>query len=89
MEDHGTPEDPSDDYPAVAPEVDYYYRLVPMIGSCKGPSSPLIHDRVSWGDRRLLSRDLPDSQRVRASSLIVASVSGCSSPSILRYESAA
>lgn len=61
MEDHGTPDDPRDDYPAVAPEVSYSYRLVPFIGSCKGPSSPPINFKADWGDRRISRRELPDS----------------------------
>ena len=59
-QDNGTPGDPSDDFPAVAPGVDYYYQVVPYYG----PGEPSVPSEESlanhpWGDRRTSRREPP------------------------------
>ncbi len=58
--DNGTPDDSIDDFPTIAPEVDYYYRIVPHLGSTHLPGSPEVNGRVPWGDRWSERREWPD-----------------------------
>jgi len=38
--DSSTPEDPSDDFPSIAPMVAYYYKIAPVVGGVEYPMSP-------------------------------------------------
>lgn len=58
--DNGTPEDPADDFPALAPAVQYHYRLIPVLHGARGPESPEASATVGWGERRTERRAWPD-----------------------------
>ena len=57
--DHGTPEDPADDFPTAAPAVKYYYRVASVIAN-PGNESPEVTGMIPWGDRNTAVRTLPD-----------------------------
>jgi hypothetical protein len=58
--DHGTPEDPADDYPSIAPGVKYYYRVAPYYGPGEvGTIPPEAAATYPWGGRRETRRELP------------------------------
>lgn len=58
--DHGTPEDPADDYPSIAPGVKYYYRIVPYYGpGVAGTTGPEAAATYPWDGRRSIRRELP------------------------------
>lgn len=58
--DNGTPTNTSDDFPTIAPEVNYYYRLTPVVDGHRYPQSPEVSDKAGWGSRWRGQRDWPD-----------------------------
>lgn len=57
---NGTPDEPEDDFPTIAPAVEYYYRLVPVIDGHRYAPSPEVSAEVAWGDRWSGNRNWPD-----------------------------
>lgn len=61
VNDNGTPGDPADDFPALAPGIPHYYYVVPHNASGQaGPPSPTASVTYPWGERRTGRRPLPD-----------------------------
>lgn len=58
--DNGTPADTTDDFPTLAPALDYYYRIAPVIDGAAGPQSPEVTATVPWGERNTAHRQWPD-----------------------------
>ena len=58
--DNGTPDETGDDFPSLAPAVDYYYRLIPVLRRKSGPQSPEASAIVPWGERRTARPTWPD-----------------------------
>jgi len=58
--ENGTPEDTADDFPTVAPAVDYYYRVKAVLAVNAGPESPEVSGLVPWGGRSTTTRALPE-----------------------------
>ena len=77
-DDNETPTEESDDFPRIAPEVDYYYHLVPYIGGEAQPCTDEVHTLLPWGDKRTTRRMLPSTRsdiHVFADQLIPGSMS--------------
>lgn len=58
--DNGTPDDTTDDFPTIAPAVDYYYRLEADVPGLNYPPSPEVRAKVPWGGRYTTRRIWPD-----------------------------
>ncbi|MBN2081657.1 hypothetical protein JW859_05545 [bacterium] len=60
-QDNGTELDTTDDFPSVAPGVDYYYYVLPYYGpGLPAAASNVVKANHPWGDRRTARRELPD-----------------------------
>lgn len=60
LNDNGTPDTPADDFPSIAPLVDYYYKVAPVVDGVEYPMSPETYRKLWWGSRWDGVRAWPD-----------------------------
>lgn len=61
INDNGTPEDLTDDFPFVAPEINYYYSIVALYGDNWGARTLDYIARIPWGTRSKRRNSPPSS----------------------------